>query len=165
VCEPANRIVRARLFIALAMILSARSEGAQAMLALVESDQHAVSGRMRALRHAIAALWERYRGVRNGALMLDALDALEGQHLGGLGRLMRGFPLADNASLRLSDLSLPERRVLAKLGRRDAIVSEPQVKAVLAKLACVDVRAATRRLPSVRSANDGTLVHSSALPP
>jgi hypothetical protein len=55
--------------------------------------------------------------------------------------------------------------VLAKLGRRDAIVSEPQVKAVLAKLACVDVRAATRRLPSVRSANDGTLVHSSALPP
>ena len=156
VCEPAHRIARARLFVALAMILLGQSETAREMLAGVDADPHASSPRLGALRQAIGAVWDRYRGVRNQTVLLDAFVTLEAQQLGGIARLILNLPLTDNASLRFADLSLPERRVLARLSRHDGSVTKQHEQRVLAKLGCVDVeaalRAAARHTPAAAAA-------------
>ncbi len=167
-CEPAHRSVRARLFLALAMILLGRSESAREMLALVDADPHASSPRLVALQRALAALWDRYRGVRNQSVLLDAFEALGQQHFGGVARLILNFPLTDNATLRLADLSLPERRVLAKLTRRDAFVTKLQEQRVLAKLGCIDVEAALRAVARKSFASqpggDGAMIRAGGAP-
>jgi hypothetical protein len=156
--QPGHRIVRARLFLALSMILSGRSESAREMFTLVDADHRALSPRLRALRRALVALLDRYRGARNQSELLDAFGALEQQHFGGVARLILNFPLADNASLRLAGLSLPERRVLAKLARHDSFVAKHRAQRVLAKLGYVDDEAALRALarhPSTVTGGEG----------
>jgi hypothetical protein len=67
------------------------------------------------------------------------------------------LPLADNASLLLSELNPHERRLLATMATGDPFVSKRQVEAIVAKLDCVDPRMALRavaRNPPAISAAD-----------
>jgi hypothetical protein len=139
-----QRMARARLFLALAMILLGRSESALEMFGLVDADVHALSPRLQALRRALEALCERYRGMRNQSALLSLFSALGQQHFGGVARMIMSFPLADNASLRVGELNRGERRILAKLSAGDAFVTQSQAQSLVAKLGCVDPRAAIR---------------------
>jgi hypothetical protein len=154
--EAGHRISRARLFLALAMVLLGRSESACELFELLDADPQASSKRLLALRRALEALWERYRGTRNQTALLALFQALGEQQFGGVARLIMTLPLADNASLRLSELSLPERRVLAKLTTGDLFVTALQIDTVVAKLGCADqdaiMRAAARHPFAIRIA-------------
>ena len=142
--EGGHRIVRARLFLALTMILLGRPESALELFGLIEADPHASSPRLQALRRALEALAERYRGVRNQAALIDLFQTLAEQHFGGIARMIMTFPLADNASLRLRDLNWGERSILSRLTNQDVLVSARQVETIVAKLACIDIRTAMR---------------------
>lgn len=142
--EGGHRIARARLFLALTMILLGRTESAVELFALVDADPHASSPRLQALRRALEALSERYRGVRNQAALIGLFQTLGDQHFGGVARMIMTLPLADNASLRLGNLSWGERSILTKLINRDVLVSARQVETIVAKLGCTDIQTAMR---------------------
>jgi ATP/maltotriose-dependent transcriptional regulator MalT len=138
------RVQRARLLVALAMVLLGRSDSAREAFELVDAAPHALSERLRALRRAFGALGERYRGLANAGSLLESLNALRENHFGGLVRMLMNLPLADNASLRLRELSAAERRTLAELSLGNIVVNERRVDRVVAKLGCINLRAALR---------------------
>jgi ATP/maltotriose-dependent transcriptional regulator MalT len=154
------RVQRARLLLALAMVLLGRSDSAREEFETVDGAVHLLSPRLRALRHAFGALGERYRGVANAAALLESINALRDNHFGGLGRMLMNLPLADNASLRLRELSAVERRTLAELSLGNVVVNERRVDRVVAKLGCINLRAALRaagRHPSSSEPNPPNL--------
>ena len=140
--EAGHRITRTRLFLALAMILLGRRESAAEMFRQIDVVPHASSPRLAALREALEALSERYRGARNGAALIGLFQTLREQHFGGVARMMMTIPLTDNASLRLSHLNWSERSILSRLTSQDVLVSARQVETIVAKLACIDIRTA-----------------------
>ncbi len=145
--EPGLRVTRARLLVALAMVLLGRSEAALELFEHFEAEPQMFSPRLSALRQTIVALCDRYRGVRNHRLLLGLLRALGEQHFGGLGRLIVTCPLAENATLRLGRLSRSERRILTEVGAGDSLVTSSRVDAIVAKLGCVDRHAVASALP------------------
>jgi hypothetical protein len=142
--EPDLRVSRTRLLLALAMILLGRGDSAREMFELVATASGALSPRLNALRRALAALAERYRGVGNAGTMLHALNDLREHHFGGVARMLMSLPLAENASLRLAELSAAERSVLRELVAGNILVDERRVERVVVKLGCTNVRAALR---------------------
>jgi len=142
--EGGHRIARTRLFVGLAMVVLGRSESAGEIFDLVDACPQTLSRRLQALRRALAALVDRYRGARNHGTLIGLFQALGEQHFGGVARMIMTFPLADNASLRLGDLNPRERRLLAKLTTGDAFVTKRQVETIVTKLGCVDSRTAMR---------------------
>jgi hypothetical protein len=148
-----HRTTRARLFAALAMILLGRSESAREMFECVDAEPQHLSPRLWALRRALGALAERYRGARNQSALLGLFQTLREQHFGGVARAIMTLPLADNASLLLSELSGRERRLLATLATGDPLVSQRQVEAIVAKLDCIDPRTALRAAARNAAAN------------
>jgi len=154
--EPDLRVSRARLLLALTMILLGRSDSACEMFALVDAAPAALSPRLSALRRALAALGERYRGAQNAGAMLYALDDLRERHFGGIARMLMSIPLAENASLRLPELSAADRLVLRELVAGNVLVDERRVERVVIKLGCTNVRAALRAVgrysPSLKAA-------------
>jgi ATP/maltotriose-dependent transcriptional regulator MalT len=139
-----HRIARARLFLALTMILLGRIESAAELFELIDADPHASSPRLQALRRALQALSERYRGIRNQGALIGLFQTLAEQQFGGVARMIMTFPLADNATLRLGSLNWGERSILAKLTRGDLLVSARQVETIVAKLGCHDIATAMR---------------------
>jgi hypothetical protein len=142
--EKGIRAARARLFLVLAMVLLGRCEAAEEQLESVDAEPQALSPRLRALRRTLGAFRDRYRGARNQGVMLSCLQELEAQHFGGVARLIMALPLADNASLRLRELTAKERRILAQLALDQSFAGDGQVASIVAKLGCVDRQAALR---------------------
>lgn len=58
--------------------------------------------------------------------------------------MLMSLPLAENASLRLAELSAAERIVLRELVAGNILVDERRVERVVVKLGCTNVRAALR---------------------
>jgi hypothetical protein len=141
---PDLRVSRARLLLALAMILLGRGESARELFALIDATPDALSPRLSALRRALAALGERYRGVANAGVMLHALKDLREHHFGGIARMLMSLPLAENASLRMAELNAADRLVLRELVAGNILVDERRVDRVVFKLGCTNVRAALR---------------------
>ncbi len=143
--EPLDvRVARARLLVALATIILGRPDEARELFDSIDAHPQALSPRLRALRRALGALRDRYRGVRNQDAILSYFQELERQHFGGLARMIMTLPLADNASLRLRELSMDERRILAQLALDRALTSDTRVESIVAKLGCADRQAALR---------------------
>jgi hypothetical protein len=144
------RVSRARLFVALAMVLLGRTEAACEIFEQLDAPQQELSPRLRALKNAVEALCSRYRGARNHRALLTAFQELEEQNFGGIGRMIMTCPLADNASLRLGELNSNERRLLAQLTADDSVRTRSGIDAIVNKLGCMDTQAAVRtikRLP------------------
>jgi len=142
--EPDLRVSRTRLLLALAMILLGRGDSARELFELIATASGALSPRLNALRRALAALAERYRGVVNAGTMLHALNDLREHHFGGIARMLMSLPLAENASLRLGELSAADRLVLRELVAGNILVDERRVERVVIKLGCTNVGAALR---------------------
>jgi ATP/maltotriose-dependent transcriptional regulator MalT len=138
------RVQRTRLLLALSMVLLGRSDSAREFFEQVDAAQFALSPRLRALRRAFGILGDRYRGVPNAGALLESLGELKEHHFGGFARMLMNLPLADNASLRLGELTAPERRTLSELALGNVVVNERRVDRVVAKLGCVNLRAALR---------------------
>jgi tetratricopeptide (TPR) repeat protein len=143
--EPLDvRVARARLLIALAAIILGRPDEANEMFETIDAHPQALSPRLRALRQALGALRDRYRGVRNQDAILSYFQELERQHLGGIARMIMTLPLTDNASLRLKELSMDERRTLAQVALDRSFASDTRVESLVSKLGCADRQAALR---------------------
>jgi ATP/maltotriose-dependent transcriptional regulator MalT len=142
--EPDVRVQRARLFLALAMVLLGRIDSARELFDAVDAAPHALSPRLRALRRTFGALGERYRGAPNAGALLEGLRELEEHDLGGFARMLMNLPLADNATLRLPELDAADRRVLAELVTGNILVAERRVERVIGRLGCRDLRAVLR---------------------
>jgi ATP/maltotriose-dependent transcriptional regulator MalT len=138
------RVQRARLFLALAMILLGRSDSARELFAVVDADVQALSPRLHALRRVFGDLADRFRGAANAGTLLASMAELQEHHFGGLARMLMSLPVTDNASLRLRELSATERRTLCELAAGNVLISERRVDVVIAKLGCDDARSALR---------------------
>jgi ATP/maltotriose-dependent transcriptional regulator MalT len=158
--EPDVRVARARLLLALAMVLLGRIDSARELFDVVDAAPHALSPRLRALRRTVGALGERYRGAANAGTLLEGLRELEEHHLGGLARMLMNLPLADNAALRLPELDAADRRILAEVAAGNILVNERRVERVVGKLGCLDLRTVLRAVHRSTAFPDAGRPHS-----
>jgi ATP/maltotriose-dependent transcriptional regulator MalT len=138
------RVQRARLFLALALVLLGRSDSARELFEAIDAAPRTLSPRLHGFRRVVGILADRYRGVSNAGALLAGLKALKDYDFGGFARMLMCLPMAENASLRLPELSSIERRTLSELVAGNIIVSERRVDRVIEKLGCTDVRSALR---------------------
>ncbi len=149
------RVQRARLFQALAAIVLGRTEFAADVFTKVDASPHALSRRLIALRRALGALHERYRGERNHNVVLARLCELEACGFAGIARTISMLPLADNASQRASRLSVSERVAARRWADGESPASEQQIVAIARKLGCAERGAVLRAVTWNRDAFEG----------
>jgi len=146
------RVQRARLFLALAMIVLGRSEAASDVLTRVDATPEALSKRLAALRRTLGALLERYRGARNQNELLAHFAELHDCGFGGIARAITMLPLADNASRRVSRLTDSERAAMVRWADGDGSPLDDQLRAIVRKLGCNKNGAALRAVTRHRAA-------------
>jgi LuxR family maltose regulon positive regulatory protein len=149
------RVQRARLFQALAAIVLGRTEFAADVFAKVDASHETLSRRLIALRRALGALHERYRGERNHNVLLARLCELEACGFAGIARTISMLPLADNASQRASRLSVAERVAARRWADGESPASEQQIVAIARKLGCAERGAVLRAVTWHRDAFEG----------
>jgi hypothetical protein len=146
------RVQRTRLMQALAAIVLGRSEVAEGLLARVDAAPPAMSRRLLALRRALGALYDRYRGACNHEALLARLGELDACGFAGIARTIAMLPLADNASQRVSRLSLSERSAAVRWADGSGEASEAQLIVIARKLGCAEPRAVLRAVAWHREA-------------
>jgi ATP/maltotriose-dependent transcriptional regulator MalT len=148
------RVQRARLYVALAMIVLGRCEAAAEMLTRVDEAPQALSKRLVTLRRTLGALLERYRGVRNQNDVLALLAELRDCGFGGLTRALVMLPLADNAMRRADRLTERERVAMLRSADGDPSAIDDAIAGIARKLGCADRDAVLRAATRHRSAFD-----------
>jgi ATP/maltotriose-dependent transcriptional regulator MalT len=146
------RVQRARLFVALAMIVMGRSESAADMLHRVDAGSDILSKRLLALRRTLGAILERYRGSRNQNEILAHLAELRDVGFGGVARVLGSLPLADNAMHRLDRLTVAERVAMVRWADGDDSPLDEQLRTIVRKLGCNKNGAALRAVTRHRAA-------------
>lgn len=138
------RVQRARLYVALAMIVLGRGEAASDMLGRIDAAPEALSKRLLALRRMLGALLERYRGARNQNDVLAYFAELEECGSGGVGRALTMLPLANNALRRIGRLTVAERIAMLRCADGDHSAVDERKKSIARKLGCIENGAVTR---------------------
>ena len=144
--EASPRRTRTNLYLALALVLSGRSEAASDVFASIDAISDTLSPRTLAMRRMFGALHDRYRGARNHVSLLGLFGELETHHYGGVARMLKMLPLGDNATLRIGDLNAKERRLVLRIVTDAPSAIDRNLDHVVTKLGCIDRRAVVRAL-------------------
>ena len=152
------RVQRGRLYVALAAIVLGRTELAAEMLDRVVAEPAALSPRLLALRRALGALFERYRGARNHNELLAYLNEMGQYGFAGVARAITMLPLADNAVRRLGRLSVAERTVALGLADGDSSAGDERLPIIMRKLGCAHNEALVRAVTWHRAAFEGACI-------
>jgi ATP/maltotriose-dependent transcriptional regulator MalT len=157
------RVQRARLYVTLTAIVLGRTEFAQETLAEIDADPQALSARLLALRRALGALFERYRGARNHNELLACLAAMDECGLAGVARAITMLPLSDNALRRVDRLTVAERTAALRMIDGDFSAADERLPAIARKLGCVRREAVVRAAIWHRAAFERTPVSAYAM--
>jgi ATP/maltotriose-dependent transcriptional regulator MalT len=156
VTEVDLRVQRARLYVTLAAIVLGRTEVAADTLAGIDASPEFLSRRLFALRRALGALFERYRGARNHNELLGYLDEMGECGFAGLARAITMLPLADNALRRVGRLSVSERAVAVRLADGEPCGNDNRLPIIMRKLGCAHTDALVRAVTWHRAAFEGS---------
>ncbi len=156
------RVQRARLFMTLAAVVLGRTELAAETLAAIDATPEALSPRLLALRRALGALYERYRGARNHHELLAYLSEMGEHGFAGIARALTMLPLADNAVRRVKRLTVAEREAAVRLADGETENGDERLPGIIRKLGCAHREAVVRAVTWHRSAFEGPAASAAA---